>query len=92
LQNRRIVFRVSLERKVHYMAEKTYKEYWRDIKIGWTEKQVRVLLGGPDKIAPGKMETTVWTYGQWPLAGKVTFREGKVVGLKLPFLENQTSW
>jgi hypothetical protein len=66
------------------MAQKEYRDSWREIEVGWTDKQVRAKLGGPDKIEPGETGMVVWTYGIWPLAGKVTFKDSKVVGIKLP--------
>ncbi len=76
------------------MVEKTsVGDYMRDIEVGWTEKQVRNFLGaGPDKITAKKTGTTVWTYGQWPLGGTVTFKDGKVIGLRLPLLKNYVRW
>jgi len=74
------------------MAKKKYRDYWREIEVDWADKQVRALLGGPDKIEPTATGMAVWTYGQWPLAGKITFKDGKVVGIKLPPFDTIYHW
>jgi hypothetical protein len=68
--------------------------HMRDIEVGWTEKQVRNSMegAGPDKITAKKTGTTVWTYGQWPFGGTVTFKDGKVISLRLPPFENYVRW
>jgi len=70
------------------MAPKEYRDYWKNICVGWTEDQVRQLLGGPDEIKPmvtvmGEM-ASMWKYGQWPFHGTISFVAGKVVAMKLP--------
>jgi hypothetical protein len=44
------------------------------------------------KITAKKTGITVWTYGQWPFGGTVTFKDGKVIGLRLPPFENYVRW
>lgn len=74
------------------MQEENFKDCMRNIEVGWTEKQVRNLLGGPDKITPKKTGTTAWIYGQWPWTGTVIFNDGKVIGFKLPFFDGPPRW
>lgn len=67
--------------------------HWRLIQPGWTEQQVRRLLGGPIKVRPAKAPTgeavSVWHYysGVFHVSsgkGTVTFKDGKVVGFAAP--------
>jgi len=73
-----------------YLWRKVVEAHWRLIEPGWTEGQVRHLLGGPRRIEPKRLPTgfvmTVWHYGKWPqkYRGRVEFLEGKVVGFAAP--------
>ena len=67
--------------------------HWRLIQPGWTEQQVRRLLGGPIKVRPAKATTgeavSIWHYysGVFRVSsskGTVTFKDGKVVGFAAP--------
>jgi len=64
-------------------------EHWSLIREGWHAEHVRALLGGPDRIKPGKagkaQPTAVWHYGRWGAAhGAVKFVAGEVVGFVPP--------
>jgi len=69
--------------------------HWRLIQPGWTEQQVRRLLGGPIKVRPTKAQTgevvSVWHYCTGLISGRtkgtVTFKDGKVVGFTAPPLD-----
>ena len=58
---------------------------WTAVQNGFTDQQVRDILGAPDRIEPNG-DLMVWQYGRWPSKefGLVTFALGKVVGLRLP--------
>ena len=68
------------------------RNYWKKIVPGWTEAQVRTLLGSPDAIKPLELGRTEWKYGQWPIHGTVTFQDGKVIGVKIPPLNENRWW
>jgi len=70
-------------------------EHWRYLRPGWTEDQVRQLLGGPVSVRPTKSPTgeavSVWHYSRGVFGvssgkGTVTFKDGKVVGFAAPAL------
>jgi len=67
-------------------------EHWRCLRAGWTEGQVRQLLGAPISIRPAKTPSgepvSLWAYsrGLWARirGGTVTFSGGKVLGFTSP--------
>jgi len=74
--------------------------HWRLIQPGWTEQQVRRLLGGPIKVRPTKAQTgevvSVWHYCTGLISGRtkgtVTFKDGKVVGFAAPPMDYAGRW
>jgi hypothetical protein len=66
--------------------------HWQYVQVGWTEGQVRQLLGAPVSVKPAKAASgepvSVWAYGGGLMGkiggGIVTFSGGKVVGFKSP--------
>ncbi len=83
-------FRTRATRRDGSYLRQVVEAHWRLIEPGWTEGQVRHLLGGPRRIEPKRLPTgfvtTVWHYGKWPqkYRGRVEFLEGKVVGFAAP--------
>jgi hypothetical protein len=65
-----------------------FNNTWHKIQLGFTEEQVRTLLGTPEKITanvtPLGQMFSEWRYGSLFCIGKVQFLEGKVVGFTMP--------
>jgi hypothetical protein len=91
-----VSFEAALGRDGKSVWRKVVPGHWRHLQPGWTEDQVRQLLGGPVKVRPAKGPTgeavSVWHYYSgvfWVSSSKgtVTFKDGKVVGFAAPGLD-----